>query len=72
MYRGNLVLLQCKGNNFSFLFLPLSVEDEVSDIKQQKTVDVPTANSNHDNASKLDKDLHDGIQSENKGKKRLR
>lgn len=45
-----------------------NVEDEVSDIKQQKTVDVPTANSNHDNASKLDKDLHDGIQSENKDK----
>lgn len=44
------------------------VEDEVSDIKQQKTVDVPTANSNHDKASKLDKDLHDGIQSENKDK----
>lgn len=61
-----------RGITLNLCFLLLSVEDEVSDIKQQKTVDVPTANSNHDKASKLDKDLHDGIQSENKGNERQR
>lgn len=60
-----------RGITLNLCFLLLSVEDEVSDIKQQKTVDVPTANSNHDKASKLDKDLHDGIQSQ-KGNERLR
>lgn len=58
---------RCNVREITLKYCVLSVEDEVSDIKQQKTVEASTTNSNHDNSSKFDNDLHDDTRMECKG-----